>query len=305
MKRYFLCSSFLFYLSLGHLAAQRADTLPPAGYALVWAEEFLGTGGPDPRFWSFEHGFVRNRELQWYQSANARLEGGLLLIEGRRESVVNPAFDETSKNWKTNRPIASYTSSSIHTRGKFSFRYGILEVRAKIATDVGLWPAIWTLGVDGDWPANGEIDVMEYYLVEGEPTLLANAAWAHPDKRAAWDEAKIPLARLLAADPDWVEKFHVWKLEWTADYLRIYLDEHLLNEVDLSSTVNPDGTNPFRQPHYILLNLAIGGNGGDPAQSVFPADYRVDYVRVYQKDTPDDPVDALQQNTAAGSAGYR
>ncbi|MBD3626938.1 glycoside hydrolase family 16 protein [Cyclobacterium sp.] len=254
------------------------------GYQLVWADEFSGEGAPDHRFWSFEHGFKRNEELQWYQTANASQKDGFLIIEARREQVNNPAYVKESKDWKKNRPFAEFTSSSVNTSGKFSFQYGLMEVRAKIDTALGLWPAIWTLGISKGWPANGEIDVMEYYLSEGESTILANAAWAHPDKRANWDEAKIPFSDFLEKDPDWPVKFHVWKLDWTANYIRIFLDDVLLNEVDLTTTINPDGFNPFHQPHYILLNLAIGGNGGDPSGTVFPKQYVVDYVRVYQAD---------------------
>ena len=94
---------------------------------------------------------------------------------------------------------------------------------------------------------------------------------------------KIPFSKFLKKDPKWAEKFHVWKMEWTTDFIKIYLDDELLNTISLSETKNPDGFNPFHQPHYILLNLAIGGNGGDPSATTFPRKYEVDYVRVYQK----------------------
>ncbi|SHN29512.1 Glycosyl hydrolases family 16 [Cyclobacterium lianum] len=286
MKFLLLVISFLFHLGSNAQVVPftSPDPIPDKpGYKLVWADEFSQEGVPDHRFWSFEHGFQRNRELQWYQTENARVAEGYLIIEGRRERVRNPAFAKGSKDWKESRSHATYTSSSINTNGKFSFQYGMMEVRAKIDTAKGLWPAIWTLGIAGAWPANGEIDVMEYYLSDGQPTILANTAWAHAEKRASWDEAKLPFADLLAKDPKWSEKFHIWKLDWTESYIRIYLDELLLNEVDLQQTVNPDGTNPFHQPHYILLNLAIGSNGGDPTDSTFPSHYVVDYVRVYQR----------------------
>ena len=146
-----------------------------------------------------------------------------------------------------------------------------------------MWPAIWTLGITKPWPANGEIDVMEFYQVKGEKTILANAAWADETKRANWDEAKIPFSEFLKKDPAWSEKFHIWKMEWTEDYIKLFLDGELLNEIELSKTLNPDGFNPFHQPHYILLNLALGSNGGDPSQTKFPKAYVVDYVRVYQQ----------------------
>lgn len=258
-------------------------TVAPEGYELVWQDEFGYDGKPHSSNWSYESGFVRNNELQWYQSDNAFVKDGLLIIEGRREKVKNTSHDSTSKDWRKSRKWAEYTSSSIHTRGKHAFQYGIFEIRAKIDPSLGMWPAIWTLGVNKGWPANGEIDIMEYYQVDGEATILANAAWAHERLRAAWDEAKIPFSTFLEKDPDWADKFHIWKMEWDEDFIRLYLDDELLNEVDLGHTLNPDGFNPFRQPHYILLNLAIGSNGGDPSTTSFPRTYEVDYVRVFQK----------------------
>lgn len=257
----------------------------PPDYALVWHDEFDQEGKPDSSYWSYEQGFVRNHELQWYQPDNAFVKDGRLYIEGRRERVKNPGFDPESQDWSIRREWAEYTSSSIHTRGKQAFRYGIFEFRAKIDPALGMWPAIWTLGVDKNWPANGEIDIMEYYVVDGQATILANAAWAHEHLRAAWDEAKIPFSQFLQKDPAWADKFHIWKMEWDECFIKLYLDDELLNEIDLSLTKNPDGFNPFHQPHYILLNLAIGSNGGDPSATNFPRTYQVDYVRVFQKIT--------------------
>ncbi|MFD2035204.1 family 16 glycosylhydrolase [Belliella marina] len=259
------------------------NTSPYPGYELVWQDEFDTEGKPNPDDWSFESGFVRNHELQWYQQDNANIKDGVLVIEGRRDSIPNPNYDPQSKDWKKSREYGLYSSSSINTAGKQTFQYGIIEVKAKIDTAMGMWPAIWTLGVDKGWPANGEVDIMEYYRVKGEGTILANAAWAHESKRAAWDEAKIPFRDFLEKDAHWPEKFHTWVMEWTPENIRLSLDGELLNEIDLSLTLNPDGFNPFHQPHYILLNLAIGGNGGDPTETAFPKTYEVDYVRVYQQ----------------------
>ncbi len=146
-----------------------------------------------------------------------------------------------------------------------------------------MWPAIWTLGVTKSWPANGEIDIMEYYLVNNQPHILANAAWAHKNKRAAWDESRIPFSDFLEDDPQWADKFHNWKMDWNEKRIKLFLDDELLNEIDLTKTKNPDGFNPFHQPHYILLNLALGSNGGNPEKTKFPRTYEIDYVRVYQQ----------------------
>tara|TARA_R110000850_G_scaffold275098_1_gene413681 strand:+ start:134 stop:1003 length:870 start_codon:yes stop_codon:yes gene_type:complete len=287
LKPFKMINRRLFFLvfTLGIVTGTQAQFNPTAtDYKLVWQDEFDSNGQVNSDFWSFEKGFVRNNELQWYQEPNAVVEDGKLIITGKREQIKNPRFDSESKDWKRNREFAEYTSSSINTRSKYEFQYGIIEVRAKIDTAMGMWPAIWTLGITKPWPSNGEIDVMEYYRVKGQATILANAAWADEGQyNAKWDEAKIPFAEFLEKDPEWPSKFHIWRMEWTDKSIKLFLDDELLNEVDLARTVNPDGSNPFQQPHYILLNLAIGGNGGDPSGTSFPKEYVVDYVRVYQK----------------------
>ncbi len=253
------------------------------GYTLVWHDEFNGKGQPDSTSWGYELGFVRNRELQWYQPQNATCSKGVLVIEGRREKLANPRFEAGHQDWRHHREFAEYTSASLHTLNKKSFQYGVFEIRAKIDTALGMWPAIWTLGVSRNWPANGEIDLMEFYRVDHQPTILANAAWSDANRRAVWDGAKVPFSHFLAKDPEWAQKFHLWKMDWIEASIKLYLDGELLNEIDLTKTLNPDGFNPFHQPHYLLLNLAIGENGGDPARTAFPRKYEVDYVRVYQK----------------------
>lgn len=254
-------------------------------YKLIWSDEFNQYSRPDPCYWTHEKGFVRNEEFQWYQEDNAFIEKGLLVIEGRREKVKNPNYEPGSGNWRRNREYAEYTASSINTRGKFEFQYGRIEVKARIDTAIGLWPAIWTLGVAGEWPSCGEIDIMESYPSDGVQSILANVAWGTNRRyHAKWNARKLPLKYFLDKDPDWPSKFHVWRMDWDENFIRLYLDDELLNEQDLSKTINADGSNPFRQPHYILLNLAIGGqNGGDPSNAGFPTRYEIDYVRVYQK----------------------
>lgn len=277
---------YLLFLSLALSSCaslKQVDTSDVKSYELLWADEFDKEDVPNPEYWSFENGFKRNNEMQWYQSENATVSNGLLVIEGKRERVLNSSYDPSSKDWRKEREYAEYNSSSINTKGKFEFQYGVVEVRAKIDTASGMWPAIWTLGVAKPWPANGEIDIMEFYMVDGKSTILANAAWAQANIRAAWDDAKIPFSYFLAKDPDWPSKFHIWKMDWTPKYIKIYLDDELINEIDLSKTINPDGSNPFQQSHYLLLNLALGSNGGNLNNTPFPKQYLVDYVRVYQE----------------------
>jgi beta-glucanase (GH16 family) len=281
----------LIALIAGSVEAQKAEPFSPdfekpgkiKGMKLVWNDEFNSTGKPDSANWIYENGFVRNNELQWYQSENANCTGGVLLIEGRREKIKNPQYVPGSNDWRKAREFAEYTSASIQTRGHRQWLFGRFEIRARIDTTTGSWPAIWTLGVSKPWPAKGEIDIMEFYRVKGVPTILANFAWASGVRGVAkWDDLKKPLADFTSVDPDWTKKFHVWRMDWTADSICLYLDTQLLNSIAVSESVNPDGFNPFLQPHFILLNLALGGNGGDPSKSPVPFRYEVDFVRVYQ-----------------------
>lgn len=257
------------------------------GMDLVFHDEFAIDGNADPAVWSFEKGFVRNQELQWYQPDNATCKGGVLLIEGRKESVPNPNYVAGSSDWKTNRQNAQYTSSSLTTSGRRTFQFGRLEVRARIDAQMGSWPAIWTVGARGEWPTGGEIDLMEFYPSGSTPTLHANVAWGTATRwTAKWNSKTKPLSAFTAKDPDWVRKFHVWAMDWDKDTIKLWLDSTLLNTTATSQTVNADGTNPFKdRAQYVILNLAMGGNGGDPSKATFPMKYEVDYVRIYQPKT--------------------
>jgi len=278
-------------LSVNLLVAQKSNSYKPdftkpselSGMKLVWNDEFNADGKPDPASWRYEEGFVRNNELQWYREENASCKGGVLLIEGKREKLKNPGYAAGSLNWKTSREYADYTSASIQTRGFREWQFGRFEIRARIDTAKGSWPAVWTLGISGGWPSGGEIDIMEFYRVKGVPTILANFAWGTGKRGVAkWDDLRKPLSDFTTKFPDWVRKFHIWRMDWNNESIKLFLDDQLLNEVSLSDTVNPDGFNPFLQPHYILLNLALGAAGGDPSESPSPIRYEVDWVRVYQ-----------------------
>ena len=268
-----------------------ATTQPSEDYQLVWSDEFNKDGPLNPDDWRFENGFVRNLELQWYQPDNATCKEGCLVIEARKESRANPRYcapttattrrADDPQAWR-NRETIEYTSASINTRGKHEFLYGRFEIRAKIDVQPGSWPAFWTLGMQGPWPACGEIDIMEYY----DNTTLANIAWAPATGApATWNAKRTPLSTNAN---DWADQFHTWRMDWDADSIKLYLDDVLANSQDLAKTVNHDPThgaaaNPFHTPQYILLNQAIGGTrGGDPSNTQFPIRYVIDYVRVWQ-----------------------
>jgi len=284
ISSFFIARIFIATMLIMTYQWSMAQALPPAllsgNYHLVWADEFNHSGAPDTAHWGFEQGFVRNEEWQWYQQENAYCKNGLLIIEGRVADIVNPLYQQGSKDWRKSRPRINYTSSCLLTAGKKTWTYGRFVMRAKIGIDKGLWPAWWTLGVSKHWPANGEIDIMEYY----NNKVLANIACLGPDKKPEWFSHTIPADSLGAAA--WAAAFHTWRMDWTDTAISLYLDDHLMNHTALSKLVNKDGTgfNPFKQPHYMLLNLAIGGtNGGDPSSTSFPARFEVDYVRVYQQ----------------------
>lgn len=282
----------------------------PATYAdtltLAWHDEFNYVGLPDPDEWRFEEGFQRNQELQWYSNNNGVCDGEVLVITGKRERVENPNYVDGSSDWKTNREYAEYTSSSIVTKN-YRFRKGTMLVRAKIPTESGAWPAIWTTGGSNDgwcweWPLGGEIDILEYYFVNGVQSLHANVCWGSDTRWSAkWDSYNRPLTDFTMNDPNWAEKYHIWRMDWDDKFIRLYVDDTLMNEIDLSKTNNGTGglsdwwrgswRNPFKDAgndgegfgQQIFLNLALGGNGGTPAISKFPLEYKVDYVRIYQR----------------------
>jgi beta-glucanase (GH16 family) len=250
------------------------------GYKLVWADEFNKDGSVDPQVWNFETGFVRNKEFQWYQSQNVRCENGYLIIEGKRSHNPNPLYNKADTNWKKQREFVEFTSGSINTAGKKSWKYGRFVMRARINTAMGLWPAFWTLGDKGQWPSNGEIDIMEFY----RHYLLANIAVEAEPNKALWYSNRKDISTFK--DKDWATKFHVWRMDWDKDGIALYVDDMLMNEVRMTDLYNryKSGSYPFQQPQHILLDLAIGGiQGGDPAKTAFPTRFEVDYVRVYQK----------------------
>ncbi|WP_437921818.1 family 43 glycosylhydrolase [Sphingobacterium sp. LRF_L2] len=279
MKR-LLYSVFLFAMCFSSYAQQYSND----NYRLVWSDEFDQEGLPQESNWNFEEGFMRNREDQWYQKDNAYCKNGLLVIEARKEQSKrsNPTFEQGSKDWIKSRKEIKYTSSSLNTLNKKTWKYGRFEIKAKIPIGSGLWPAFWTLGVDGEWPSNGEIDIMEYY----QGNILANIASGTKDRWTAnWSSAKKSVKEL--GGKAWAKEFHTWRMDWDENEIALYVDDSLMNRKSIKDLQNKDGSglNPFQQPHYLLLNFALGGiNGGKIDDSLLPAKYEIDYVRVYQKE---------------------
>ena len=247
-------------------------------WELVWSDEFEYTGSPASESWGFETGHVRNNEMQYYTDRleNVRVEDGQCIIT----ALLEAGEDSLSSNPGT---TDSVTSASINTFGKQDFLYGRLEVRAKIPSALGTWPAIWMLGINvGDlgWPDCGEIDIMEN--VGYDPDLIhANIHTKAYNHVIGTNKGN----RIEVKDP-W-EDFHLYALEWYEDRMDFFMDDSLYFSFENDRTGNND-TWPFHKPHYLLLNLAYGGSWGGQQgvdTSRLPVEYRIDYVRYYKKAT--------------------
>jgi beta-glucanase (GH16 family) len=236
----------------------------PASGAPVWQDEFDGPGLPDPARWDYEVGLVRNNERQYYtrdRRANARVEDGMLVIEAHRERYQG----------------ADYTSASLTSRS--SWTYGRVEVRARLPKGRGTWPAIWMLGTNirqVGWPACGEIDIMEH--VGFDPGRIhANVhtqAYNHVQGTNKGNN------RLVTAPDD---EFHVYSAVWTAGQIEVSVD----GQKFFTFAKEPGGEAvwPFDKPHYLILNLAVGGSWGGQKgidDGAFPTRFLVDYVRVFR-----------------------
>lgn len=244
----------------------------PPGWKLVWADEFDTDGLPDPAKWAYDTGANRtgwyNNELQYYSNArrdNAEVGNGRLVITARKETLA--ALPDHGGQ--------AYTSARLVTRGKASWTYGYVEVRAKLPCAPGSWPAIWMLGTGGKWPADGEIDIMEH--VGHKPGEILGSIYTNAQN---WPRGTGKTDRVLV--PDACTAFHDYQLTWTKDRMQVGVDGRPYAEL-----VNPkDGDYdkwPFDQPQYLLLNLAVGGDlGGEVRDETLPWRMEVDYVRVYQ-----------------------
>ena len=270
---------FCFFAFIYLWLAGSASCTPDDGvWKLVWTDEFAGTGHPDPKKWGYESGFVRNKEKQFYTTKrlkNARLENGHLVIEGHRESPK--ASDLPNETFKK-LPKINYTSASLHTKGLASWKFGKIEVRAKLPKGQGVWPAIWTLGTnlpEVGWPRCGEIDIMEF--VGKDPGKIHGNAHFHRDGKHASDHKERKTQNV------W-EDFHLYSIEWDAEFIHFAFDGKRYHSFRINKAKTANG-NPFHKPHYLILNLALGGTwGGKIDDTILPARYLIDYVRVFQKD---------------------
>lgn len=259
------------WMILGLLAASGwiVEVRAAGPWTLVWSDEFNQPDGspPAPTHWAFNLGGNGwgNNELQCYtaRTNNARTEGGMLVIEARKEELLGK----------------KYTSARLHSKDHWAGTYGRIEARMRIPRGQGLWPAFWMLGADFGtvrWPDCGEVDIMEN--IGREPGKVHGTLHGpgYSGGRGISGSVSLPTGQALADD------FHVYAVEWEANRIRWFLDEKPYFTVTPADL--PAGARwVFDKPHYLLLNLAVGGNwpGGPDATTTFPQRLYVDYVRVY------------------------
>ena len=239
----------------------------PAGYRLVWADEFDGGVAPNPTRWSYDvgGGGWGNNELQFYtqdRRENARLDGGYLVIEARREP------------WEGRE----YTSARLVTRGKGDWTYARIEVRAQLPSGRGSWPAIWTLGstTPSRWPDDGEIDIMEH--VGFDPGVVHGTVHT-----GAYNHTRNNHRSATTTVADACDQFHRYQMTWSASRITLGVDDR--NYFQYSNDNSGNAEWPFDSPQYLILNIAVGGDWGGQQgvnDAIFPVQMEVDYVRVYQ-----------------------
>ena len=247
----------------------------PPGRELVWSDEFSGAAGtaPDPASWRPVSGGDGwgNDELQCYTDSreNSLVDGNGYLVISARPAPAHACADGRSNE---------FTSARLITQGLREFRYGTFELRAKVPTGVGAWPAFWALGHDHEtagWPASGEIDVTE--VLGREPTVTHGSVHG-----PAPDGSPFTLTGDRTMPTDLGDAFHVFSTTWTPEGISFAIDGETYHVVTRRD-VEASGRWVFDQPFYLLLNVAVGGRWPGPpsAGTVWPQQMVVDYVRVY------------------------
>jgi len=235
-----------------------------AGMTLVWSDEF---DGPEinGNNWSFEIGTGNwgwgNNELQYYQEDNTSIIDGNLVIEARRQTLDN----------------SIYTSSRLITRGKQSFQYGRVDIRAVMPEGQGMWPALWMLGsnhLQVGWPTCGEIDIMEMIGGEERDNVVHGTAHWNQDGHVSYGQSMTNVSGKLS------EEYHVYSIIWDEQSIRWYFDDVNFNTIDIT----PAALSAFHDDFFFIMNIAVGGiwAGSPDNTTLFPQWMIVDYIRVFQ-----------------------
>ena len=243
------------------------------GYSLTWSDEFNGSEINTDN-WGYDIGGSGwgNNELQYHTNRNAYLKDGLLVLRAQQESYGG----------------RSYTSSRLKTQGKQNFKYGRIDVRARLPEGAGIWPALWMLGkniTDVGWPKSGEIDIMEMVggnspqdnHPDGDRTAVGTMHWNNNGLNGSYSPVSTGGYRKLSTSLS--EEFHVFSIQWDVNGIGWYVDDVRYSYKTINST------QPFREEFFFIMNIAVGGNwpGSPNSSTEFPQRMVVDYVRVFQK----------------------
>ena len=228
---------------------------------LFWSEEFDNPGAPNPAKWGYDIGTGSNgwgnAELQYYtsRSQNVYVSDGTLKIKAIKEDYNG----------------SGYTSTRMVSKGKFEFKYGKIEVRAKVPPEIGTWPAVWMLGADFPgvvWPNCGEIDIMEHR--GSEPNRIVGALHYPGRFGGNANTNSIVINNAIA-------EFNVYRVDWSASSIKFFVNDTLYHSVANSSSI------PYNKDFFFLINLAMGGGFGGTVDPQFTnAVFEVDYIRVYK-----------------------
>lgn len=251
----------------------QTDTLP---WKLAWSDEFDYTGKPDPTKWRYETGGGGwgNGESQYYTDGdNADVANGNLIITAKKESYGGNEF----------------TSTRLNSKDEVDFLYGRIEVKAKLPSTNGTWPAIWTLPTDwvyGGWPNCGEIDIMEHSATYNYGYVFGTVHTGAYNHSAGTQKGGG-----ITFD-DVTNTYHTYAIEWYPDYIEWFVDDVLIFRFDNEYKTTAEW--PYDIPHHLILNIAIGGGlGGDiDLDGTWPQEMIIDYVRVYDFELgKDDDID--------------
>lgn len=268
------------------------DTTPSANYQLIWSEEFDQSDTvPDPARWNYDLGYGYNGnndgwgndEWQNYtdSEANVRVEDGKL--------ILTATWDSTNYIAPGKRD-GSVTSGRINTKDKFSVQYGKVQGRIKPPTGAGMWPAFWMLGSNFDdigWPQCGEIDIMEMSpLYHDDQTSICTVHWWDDDSGShqSYGSTRV-LGESLSND------FHIFEIEWDS--------QRIVGRIDgmtyMVKTIDQDTMDEFLNDFYLIVNVAVGGGfGGFPDETTpWPQTMEVDWIRVYQRESTEEPVETF------------
>lgn len=236
-------------------------TVVPGTPSLFWAEEFDVNGAPNTATWGYDMGNGSggwgNQELQYYtdRASNVVVSGGTLKITAKRENYNGFAF----------------TSTRLLSKGKFSLKYGRIDIRAKLPAGGGTWPALWMLGNNIDavgWPNCGEIDIMEH---KGNDQNRIHGTLHYPGRFGGNADGSSVIVSNVSTE------FHIYSVDWTATSIKIYVDNQLIHTVANSNNL------PFNQEFFLILNVAMGGTFGGAVDPAFSSStMEVDYIRIYK-----------------------